>query len=207
MKLGSEGMQMVDNSHLIDPVLLNFLKHANLDPDVLGQDAILKAKDMAEKHGLYEVYEQNASESKKQRDRQRISMLPPPPPGPRVKPPTPGLRGKPPPPGPKRTPPGPPPPLPRGGPPRPVGGAGPPKPVGGAGPGGPPPPPPPPPPADGGAFPPPQGVSSKPPPPRNAKPGAGGLSLADQLKGAPNLKPAPPQGGELQIFSYILACL
>ena len=184
MKLGSEGMQMVDNSHLIDPVLLNFLKHANIDPGDLGQDAIQQARDMAEKHGLYEVYEQNASESKKQRDRQRISMLPPPPPGPRVKPPPTGPRGKPP----KRTPPGPPPPLPRGGPPRPVGGAGP---------GGPPPPPPPPPPADGGAFPPPQGVSSKPPPPRNAKPGAGGLSLADQLKGAPNLKPAPPQGGEL----------
>ena len=56
---------------------------------------------------------------------------------------------------------------------------------------GPPPPPPPPPP--GGTFPAPPGASSKPTPPRAAKPG-GGLSLADQLKGAPSLKQAPPQG-------------
>ena len=53
--------------------------------------------------------------------------------------------------------------------------------------------PPPPPPSDGGAFPAPPGASSKPTPPRAAKPG-GGLSLADQLKGAPSLKQAPPQG-------------
>merc|ERR1719234_1284464 len=180
MKLGSEGMQMVDNTHMIDPVLLNFLEHAGLKPNDLGEAGLRKAKDMAEKHGLYEEYEQNASEGKKKRDQQRISMMPQGPPKvPSGPPPT-----KP------RQPPGPPPSRPplggspgstvrrtstatgspatsKRGPPPSLPTRGPPKPraVGGA---GPPPPPPPPPPADGGAFPSPPG--SKPTPPRVAKP-------------------------------------
>merc|ERR1719234_646325 len=222
MKLGSEGMQMVDNTHMIDPVLLNFLEHAGLKPNDLGEAGLRKAKDMAEKHGLYEEYEQNASEGKKKRDQQRISMMPQPPKAPSGPPPT-----KP------RQPPGPPPSRPplggspgstvrrtgtatgspatsKRGPPPSLPTRAPPKPraVGGAGP--PPPPPPPPPPADGGAFPSPPGSSSKPTPPRVAKPG-GALSLADQLKAAPSLKQAPLQaakpasdgGGRQDLMSQI----
>jgi len=214
MKLGTEGMQMVDNTHMIDPVLLNFLEHAGLKPNDLGEEGLKRAKDMAEQHGLYQEYEQNASEGKKKRDKQRISMMPQPPKTPSGPPPM-----KP------RQPPGPPPSRPpvgspgstvrRGprGPPPSLPTRDPPKsrpPPGGAGGAGPPPPPPPPPPADGGAFPAPPSASSKPTPPRAAKPG-GGLSLADQLKGAPNLKQAPPQapkpssggGGRQDLMSQI----
>ena len=192
MKLGTEVMQMIDNTHMIDPVLLNFLEHAGLKPNNLGEDGLRRARDMAEKNGLYD-YEQNASEERKKRDHQRISMMPQP--------------SKTPPSPPPRQPPGPPPSRPPGGSPSVRrGGRGPPPSLpkrdppksrppqgGGGGAGPPPPPPPPPPPADGGAFPAPPGASSKPTPPRAAKPG-GGLSLADQLKGAPSLKQAPPQG-------------
>jgi len=196
MKLGSDGMQMVDNTHMIDPVLLNLLEHAGLKPNEMGEEGLRKAKEVAEKNGLYKEYEQNASEGKKKRDHQRISMMPQPPKTPSGPPPMkprqpPGPPPSRPPGSPastsRRGPRGPPPSLPNRDPPksRPPQGGG-----GGAGP--PPPPPPPPPPADGGAFPAPPGASSKPTPPRAAKPG-GGLSLADQLKGAPSLKQAPPQ--------------
>ena len=184
---------MVDNTHMIDPVLLNFLEHAGLKPTDLGEDGLKKAKEMAEINGLYGLYEQNASEERKKRDNQRISMMPqpsktpsgPPPRQPPGPPPSRPPGGSP---SVRRSGRGPPPSLPKRDPPksRPPQGGG-----GGAGP--PPPPPPPPPPADGGAFPAPPGASSKPTPPRAAKPG-GGLSLADQLKGAPSLKQAPPQG-------------
>ena len=90
MKLGSEGRigQIIDNTQLIDPVLLNFLEHADLKPEDLGEAGLKKAKDMAEKHGLYEEYEKNASEEKKERDQQRISMMPAPPKTTSVPPPT-----------------------------------------------------------------------------------------------------------------------
>ena len=67
---------MVDNTHMIDPVLLNFLEHAGLKPTDLGEDGLKKAKEMADINGLYGLYEQNASEGKKKRDQQlkRSSM-------------------------------------------------------------------------------------------------------------------------------------
>ena len=79
---------MVDNTQLIDPVLLNFLEHAGLTPDELGEAGLKKAKDMAVKHGLYEEYEKNASEEKKKKDQQRISMMTRPTKTPSVPPPT-----------------------------------------------------------------------------------------------------------------------
>ena len=166
---------MVDNTHMIDPVLLNFLEHAGLKPNDLGEEGLKRAKDMAEEHGLYQEYEQNASEGKKKRDKQRISMMPQPPKTPSGPPPM-----KP------RQPPGPPPSRPPGGSPGSTVRRGPrgpppslptrdppksrPSPGGGGG-AGPPPPPSPPPPADDGTFPAHPGASSKPTPPRATKPG------------------------------------
>jgi len=200
MKLGSQGMEMVDNTDKIDPVLLKFLDHAGLKPEELGESGLAKAREVAEQNGLYDHFDKNASEGKKRRAAQRASMLPPPPKTPSRPPPTKPRQSPPsrPPPGhgspapgrrtesPSRNNRGPPPALPTRGPPgsRPPG-----PPKGGA---GAPPPPPPPPPAGGGGPPPPPSGGSKPAPPRVAKPGAG-QSLADQLKGAPSLKPPQPQ--------------
>ena len=75
MKEGSEGMQMVEHTYINDPVLLNFLEHAGLKPDGLGKAGLKKAKEMAQNHGLYKLYEQNASEDKKQRDQQRLRLM------------------------------------------------------------------------------------------------------------------------------------
>ena len=209
MKLGSQGMEMVDNTDKIDPVLLKFLDHAGLKPEELGESGLAKAREVAVQNGLYDHFDQNASEGKKRRAAQRASMLPPPPKTPSRPPPTKPRQSPPsrPPPGhgspasgrrtesPSRNNRGPPPALPTRGPPgsRPPG-----PPKGGA---GAPPPPPPPPPAGGGGPPPPPSGGSKPAPPRVAKPGAG-QSLADQLKGAPSLKPPQPQG--IQSYSVIV---
>ena len=209
MKLGSQGMEMVDNTDKIDPVLLKFLDHAGLKPEELGESGLAKAREVAVQNGLYDHFDQNASEGKKRRAAQRASMLPPPPKTPTRPPPTKPRQSPPsrPPPGhgspapgrrtesPSRNNRGPPPALPTRGPPgsRPPG-----PPKGGA---GAPPPPPPPPPAGGGGPPPPPSGGSKPAPPRVAKPGAG-QSLADQLKGAPSLKPPQPQG--IQSYSVIV---
>ena len=75
MKEGSEGMQMVEHTYINDPVLLNFLEHAGLKPDGLGKAGLKKAMEMAKNHGLYKLYEQNASEDKKQRDQQRLRLM------------------------------------------------------------------------------------------------------------------------------------
>merc|ERR1719270_2541215 len=88
MKLGSQGMEMVDNTDKIDPVLLKFLEHAGLKPEELGESGLEKAREVAVQNGLYDHFDKNASEGKKRRAAQRASMLPPPPKTPTRPPPT-----------------------------------------------------------------------------------------------------------------------
>ena len=72
---------MVDNTHMIDPVLLNFLERAGLKPKDLGEAELKKAKEMVEnqKHGMWQEYEQNPPKGNKKRGQQRISTMPHPP--------------------------------------------------------------------------------------------------------------------------------
>ena len=64
MKLGSQGMEMVDNTDKIDPVLLKFLDHAGLKPEELGESGLEKAREVAVQNGLYDHFDKNASEGR-----------------------------------------------------------------------------------------------------------------------------------------------
>ena len=57
VKASGGEMQMVDNSHMLDPVLTKLFKSAGLDANSLGVEAIEEAKNFAESKGLYEHYE------------------------------------------------------------------------------------------------------------------------------------------------------
>ena len=173
---GSGGMKMVDNSHLIDPVLKKYLTIAGIDSSALGAKEIAQVQKFAEENDLKRTITKRRDEKKMNRKMGR----PPPPPslrpiteGPAVSPssqrkaPSKPPPSKPPPrkPGPephhqRRKPTKTPPPPPSGPPPSKTSA------------GGPPPPPPP------GPPPPPAFSSSAPKPPSSTKPG--GLNKVQQ---------------------------
>ena len=204
MKLGTEGVQMVNNRDKIDPVLLKSIDHAGLKIEDMGEEQLKKVEEIALENGILG----GQSSEKKKRIMSKPSNLPPSPKPPTHRLPTrvrqpPSSRPLPSSPAPTRPtrPPGggassspsrragsPSTSAPRRGPPptlRPPGGR--PEPTQG-GQGGPPPPtpPPPPPPSAAGGLPAPSSSGAK-----AAKQGG---SLADQLKGPANLKPTQSQG-------------
>jgi hypothetical protein len=174
---GIGGMRMVDNSHLIDPVLKKYLTIAGIDASSLGAQEIEQVKQFAEKENIYEQVERRRTVKREQRRQSKSSGGPPPPPYQRPAPPRaplPSIEEKQ-----TRTPPIPartltrpvksppsiaPPPTPTRNPSTPkqekrtINNGPPPPPFGGM-------PPPPPPPPSGGGPPPPSGGGPPPPPP------------------------------------------
>ena len=58
---GSGGMKMVDNSHLVDPVVKNLLKVTGLDANNLGAGELEQVRHFAQEQNLYEVYDRKRS--------------------------------------------------------------------------------------------------------------------------------------------------
>ena len=195
---GGGNMKMVDNSHLLDPVLTKLFRTAKIDTNNLNDDAIHEAKKFAQENNLYEQYEAKEQRRATRRGdnprskatiqrRPQDTGAPPTPPRQRpslgTPPAVPGRTSHrppatqaPPPPSvapSRRT--GPPPPS--------------------AGGGGPPPPPPPPAPPGPPAPPPPAPTGAPPPPTQAPAPPAGRkpvLSLSEQLAQRAPLKTAAP---------------
>jgi len=86
---GSGGMRMVDNSHLIDPVLKKYLTIAGIDASSLGAQEIEQVKKFAEKENLYEQVERRRTVKREQKKQNKTSDRggPPPPPYQRSAPP------------------------------------------------------------------------------------------------------------------------
>eukprot|EP00092_Neocalanus_flemingeri_P102328 GFUD01130886.1.p1 GENE.GFUD01130886.1~~GFUD01130886.1.p1 ORF type:complete len:502 (-),score=168.27 GFUD01130886.1:74-1579(-) len=211
---GIGGMRMVDNSHLIDPVLKKYLTIAGIDSSSLGAKEIEQVKQFAEKENLYEQVERRKTVKREQKRQNKTTGGPPPPPYQRPAPPraplpsieekqngapsiperTPTRPGKPPPTIPNRPPPTNKAHTPNQGRRTPSSGPPPPPPPSGGG------PPPPPPPGPGSLL-----VSATPKPPSAAKPGrgdlnsqiqnfSGGLKKMDQSTAS--RKEAPPARGD-----------
>lgn len=77
---GTGGMKMVDNSHLIDPVLKKYLTIAGIDSSALGAQEIEQVKKFAEKENLYEQVEKRQTVRKEQKRQNKMMGRPPPPP-------------------------------------------------------------------------------------------------------------------------------
>merc|ERR1719283_412876 len=60
-------MRMVDNSHMIDPVLKKYLTIAGIDASTLGVQEIEQVKKFAEKENIYEKVEKRRSVKREQR--------------------------------------------------------------------------------------------------------------------------------------------
>jgi len=84
---GIGGMKMVDNSHLIDPVLKKYLTIAGIDANSLGAQEIEQVKQFAEKENIYEQVERRRTVKREQRRQSRSAGGPPPPPYQRPAPP------------------------------------------------------------------------------------------------------------------------
>eukprot|EP00090_Calanus_glacialis_P008398 TRINITY_DN16726_c0_g1_i1.p1 TRINITY_DN16726_c0_g1~~TRINITY_DN16726_c0_g1_i1.p1 ORF type:complete len:512 (-),score=159.48 TRINITY_DN16726_c0_g1_i1:55-1590(-) len=84
---GIGGMRMVDNSHLIDPVLKKYLTIAGIDASSLGAQEIEQVKQFAEKENIYEQVERRRTVKREQRRQSKSSGGPPPPPYQRPAPP------------------------------------------------------------------------------------------------------------------------
>ena len=52
MKLGSGGVQMVNNRDKIDPVLLKFIDHAGLKIEDMGEEQLKKVEEIALENGI-----------------------------------------------------------------------------------------------------------------------------------------------------------
>lgn len=78
---GTGGMKMVDNSHLIDPVLKKYLTIAGIDSSALGAQEIEQVKQFAEKENLYEQVERRKTVKREQKRQNKTSGRPPPPTG------------------------------------------------------------------------------------------------------------------------------
>ena len=79
MKLGTEGVQMVNNRDKIDPVLLKSIDHAGLKIEDMGEEQFKKVEEIALENGILG----GQSSEKKKRIMSKPSNLPPSP-----KPPT-----------------------------------------------------------------------------------------------------------------------
>ena len=77
---GTGGMKMVDNSHLIDPVLKKYLTIAGIDASSLGAEEIEQVKQFAEKENIYEQVERRITVKKEQKRQNKMRGKPPPPP-------------------------------------------------------------------------------------------------------------------------------
>merc|ERR1712106_588264 len=84
---GIGGMHMVDNSHLIDPVLKKYLTIAGIDASSLGAQEIEQVKQFAEKENIYEQVERRRTVKREQRRQSKSTGGPPPPPYQRPAPP------------------------------------------------------------------------------------------------------------------------
>ena len=81
-----EKMRMVDNRHLLDPVLYKLFEAAGVDATFLGEGAIDHAKKFAQEKKLYEFYEASVPLERQEKYARRSTIhrqeAPPPPPPP-----------------------------------------------------------------------------------------------------------------------------